>query len=443
MKAENNKSKNKIIAVLSFLTVAFFLLSVMNSVRVKNLQRDREVQSQKLLSELCESLDGITTGLHKSLYSGTGEMLRENGNDIYRKSTVAKVSLAGLSREDMATDDIYKFLSQVGDYTLWLSQKESFSLTREEKENLKKLYKYSEILSDAFEEISEDYYSGEINLEDDIDDYISESEEKINFSDRFTDTQQTMGDYPTLLYDGPFADTVINKDAKGLTGSEITSDEAAKKAAEILVCKQNELKREKDVDSVIDLYCFSRGEESIGITKKGGSLCYITSSEHAGEATISREEAVKRGREYLNKIGYKGMKETYYSTYDGICTVNYAWENKDTVYYADLIKVGISLETGKPVSVDAAGYLMNHTERKFTGRDKSVGECRRNISDELTVISSGKAVIPLETGKEALCYEFHCKDDDGQEALIYVDCKTAAEKDIVLLLYSDDGILTK
>ena len=141
MKAENNKRKNKIIAVLSFLTVAFFVLSVMNSVRVKNLQRDREVQSQKLLSELCESLDGITTGLHKSLYSGTGEMLRENGNDIYRKSTVAKVSLAGLSREDMATDDIYKFLSQVGDYTLWLSQKESFSLTHEEKENLKKLYK--------------------------------------------------------------------------------------------------------------------------------------------------------------------------------------------------------------------------------------------------------------------------------------------------------------
>ena len=137
------------------------------------------------------------------------------------------------------------------------------------------------------------------------------------------------------------------------------------------------------------------------------------------------------------------MTETYYSTYDGICTVNYAYEKDGVIYYADLIKVSVSLETGKAVAVDSSGYLMNHTERTCPDKALSPDECRTSVSPSLKVISVRQAVIPLETGKEAFCYEFHCKDEEGQEALIYVDMLTGQEKDIMLLLYSDDGVLTK
>jgi hypothetical protein len=53
------------------------------------------------------------------------------------------------------------------------------------------------------------------------------------------------------------------------------------------------------------------------------------------------------------------------------------------------------------------------------------------------------AFIPLETGKEVLCYEFRCKDSEDKELLVYLDAYSAQQRDILLLLYSDGGVLTK
>lgn len=442
---KNDLNKSKIIGVLSALCVALLVLSVINSVKIKNLERETEIKNQKYLSELCESLDEITTGLHKSLYTGTGDMLQKNGNDLYREASVAKVSLSGLTDESMITDEIYKFLSQVGDYTIYLSGRDKLALSEEEREGLKGLYQYSLSLSEAFEEIASDYYNGSVAFSQKLSTLMADTDyEQISFSESFTDTQQTMGDYPTLLYDGPFADTVLNKKALGLTGDEITAQEARETAGKILGSEVASLKQEADIDSAISLFCFSKGDRSVGITKKGGFVCYLTGEDYAGEATISHSEAVKRGKEYLEEIGFKeNMTETYYSTYDGICTVNYAYEKESVIYYADLIKVSVSLETGEAVAVDSSGFLMNHIKRTCPDGTLSLGECSESVSPSLQVISTRQAVIPLETGKEAFCYEFHCKDEEGQEALIYIDMVTGEERDIMLLLYSDDGVLTK
>lgn len=86
---------------------------------------------------------------------------------------------------------------------------------------------------------------------------------------------------------------------------------------------------------------------------------------------------------------------------------------------------------------------MNHRKREIKEKILTVDECRELISPYLTVISSRLSFIPLETGKEALCYEFRCKDRDGQENLVYINAQSGKEENILLLLYSDDGVLTK
>lgn len=435
----------KAIWVLSALCTALLILTALNTAKAEALQRESEVQRQKCLSELCESLDSMTVSLNKSLYTSTAEMLHKNGNDLSKQAAIAKVSLSGITDESLITDEIYKFLSQAGDYALSLSRKEKFSLTKEETEKLRELYEYSKYLSDSFEQISTDYYSGRIDFTKKVNRLLSETEsESTDFAGSFTDIQQTMGDYPTLLYDGPFADAVINKKALGLEGDSITADEAKKKAAEYLECDEGSLKKEADTEGVIELYCFSCGDRSVGITKKGGMLCYLTDSVYAGEATIGIDEAIKRGKEYLKKVGFReNMRESYYSTYDGICTVNYAFEKDGITFYSDLIKVSVSLETGSTVALDSRGYLMNHRERKITDNIMTYEECMKLLSPNLQIISSRLAFIPLETGKEAMCYELHCKDKEGQEALVYINSSSGKEENILLLLYSDDGVLTK
>ncbi len=445
MDKKNIITKNKTIWVLSALCLALFILTAMNSAKMKSLERETEVQRQKYLSELCENLDSMTVSLSKSLCTSTAEMFHKNGNDLARQAAVAKVSLSGITDETIITDEIYKFLSQAGDYALYLSQKERFSLSEKEREKLKALYDYSKHLSDSFEQISSDYYSGRVAFTKKVNNLLSSAEnEGISFSDSFTDIQQTMGDYPTLLYDGPFADAVINKKPLGLTAEEITADEARKKTAEYLECEAGGLKKEADTEGTIDLYCFSYGDRTVGITKKGGMLCYMTDPVYVGEVAISTDEAVKRGKEYLKRTGFpESMRQSYYSTYDGICTVNYAYEKDGIICYSDLVKVSVSLETGKAVAFDSRGYLMNHAERQTANNILSREKCRKILSPFLSVMSSKLAFIPLETGKEALCYEFHCKDREGQEVLVYINAENGKEENILLLLYSDDGVLTK
>ena len=86
---------------------------------------------------------------------------------------------------------------------------------------------------------------------------------------------------------------------------------------------------------------------------------------------------------------------------------------------------------------------MNHTKRDIYQKNLTKAQAQEILSDSLTVLAVDSAVIPTDTGKEAYCYEFHCKDKNGQEVLIYIDKLTGEEVDILILLYADGGVLTR
>ena len=137
------------------------------------------------------------------------------------------------------------------------------------------------------------------------------------------------------------------------------------------------------------------------------------------------------------------MKESYYYTEDGICTVNFAFTKNNVVMYPDLIKVSISLENGEVLSFDATGYISNHTERENITPQISENEAKNIVNSQLEILDTKVCVIPTEWNTEQLCYEIHCRNRDKREFLIYIDGKTGMEDNILILLYSDDGILTK
>ena len=217
-----------------------------------------------------------------------------------------------------------------------------------------------------------------------------------------------------------------------------------KKAAKITELSPTAFREEDDIGGDIELYCFSSKDIYITVTKSGGFVHSFIRDIVTGEATITPEEAVRRGLSYLEKLGYKSMKESYYSVYDGICTVNYAYVQNGVICYSDLIKVSISLDKGEAVALDASAWLSNHRTRRILKERVTEDTARENLAECLTVLSVRKALIPTDSGKEVLCYEFHCKDSiSGREVLVYTDCRTGEEQDIMLLLYEDDGILTR
>ena len=162
-----------------------------------------------------------------------------------------------------------------------------------------------------------------------------------------------------------------------------------------------------------------------------------------GALFITAADAVQKAAAYLNALGYGQMVSTYFSAADGICTVNFAYRAGDYICYPDLIKVSVSLSDGGIVAMDAADYLMNHTDRSFPEPAITAEEAAAVAAENLYVLRTRPAVIPTEAGTENFAYELLCEDEAGQQALVYVDVATGEEDDILILLYADGGTLTK
>ena len=73
----------------------------------------------------------------------------------------------------------------------------------------------------------------------------------------------------------------------------------------------------------------------------------------------------------------------------------------------------------------------------------SAEEAAKGTAETLTVKDMSLAVIPSPYGTECFTYELLCEDGYGQDVLVYKDVVTGKEDDILILLYSDGGTLTK
>lgn len=434
--------QRKIIVFLSAVSLVFVFATVYYAMHSSTAIKRERLINEKAVSSLCENLDSISVSLKKSLYCADKKALSKTGNELCRQAAAAKESLSLLSPERELADEIFRFLSQVGNYTIALSQLQGKTDT----DGLRELYSYASRLSEGMNEICYDYYNSDVSFADALGNLAKTAAMPDgDFYKRLYDASQTLGDYPTLVYDGPFADNLAQGRSDFLKNKkEITAEEAAERAASVLGVQAAALRREQDISAEPELYCFSKGKTDITVTKKGGYICSVLSDTYAFEETISAAEAVKRGEEYLAGLGYDSMKSTYYSVYDGICTVNYAYEQPDgTICYSDLIKVSVSLASGKAVALDAKPYLLSHKKRETAEKTAGEASAVKRLSAALTLIKGRLAFIPLETGKEALCYELHCKDSEGQQVLVYLDAYTLEQRDLLILLYSDGGILTK
>ena len=444
MKFSKESRARRSIFFLLTVCLVFAGATVYFATRANASGRRERLITEKAVSSLCENLDSISVSLKKSLYCADKKALAETGNELCRQAAAAKESLSLLSPDREFGDEIFRFLSQVGNYTLAISQGEG-KPDGEDIKSLKALYTYASQLCDGMNSICYDYYNSDVSFGDALGNLEKNTDApETDFYSRVYDTAQTVTDYPTLVYDGPFADNKNSGKGSFLKDKkEITAEEAEKLAADFIGAQPGTLKTEEDIAGDLELYSFSKGKTDITVTKKGGYICSLLSESYAYEETISAAEAVKRGEEYLGSLGYKNMQSTYYSIYDGICTVNYAFSYEGIICYSDLIKVGISLDTGKLVSFDATDFLLSNKKRSVSKKTASETAAAERLSEELTLIKSRLAFIPLDSGKEALCYELHCKDSAGQEVLVYLDAYELGQRDLLILLYSDGGVLTK
>ena len=379
-------------------------------------------------SEVVNYINNIENYLAKAMISKSTTHSVETLNKIWADSNLAIVYFENIPFVNEGSNKSIKFLNQVSDYCYTLSRKSlnGKELTEEDFANLKTLYNYSLNLKNVLNELSRELNNGTISWEDlNTKTDLAFEEEDINI---FSSIESNFDDYEGLIYDGAYSDYVKQTEKLGLIGDDIDEETAKLKVQGffenqgIKEITSNGIINGDDIESYSFTLKTEQNEDiSVEVSKKGGWFVNVLSDKDVKEEKISAEEAVKLGKDYLSKMGYSNMKETYYTKLQNIITVNYAYYENNITMYPDLIKVKIALDDGDILGMEAAGYLNNHIARQNLNVGISLDEAKSKLNKNLEILSEGLAVIPEESTKEEIfCYEFKGKVEN-REFLVYIN----------------------
>lgn len=421
--------------------LALAALAVQHNSRANTAQTQLQYGYMRAVEDLSLSLDNIKTTLNKGMYSNSPTMMTQLSGKLWNEAANAKAALAQLPVEELNLEQTYKFLSQVGNYSQSLAEKFSGGeeLTGDEKENLKTLYSYAEDLSSKMWQVEKRIEDGELSFSDV--NSASNGAQSVSVTEGFTDFEEGFSNYPTLIYDGPFSDHILEKEPLMVKDQkEVTQEQAAEKAYQ--ASGETNLFISNEEGGKMPSYVFENDSTVVSVTKQGGLFSYMLKYRNVGGTSFSASQATAAAKKYMETLGYKNMTETYYEINGGMCICNFAGTQNGVVLYTDLIKIGVALDNGEILSFDARGYITNHTARDLGKPSITEEEAAEKLSNTLNIMETNLCVIPSDGMNERYCYEFYCTDQDGKQLLVYINADSGEEEQILLLQISGNGRLT-
>lgn len=448
----NNKNLKGINKIWSAITIILIIVSIILAVNLynKNVSYATVVEndSNQSLYEIVDRVQNTKIYLAKALISKDATHGLKTLSHVWREANLAMCYLVMLPIESQEIENTEKFLNQVSEYSYSLFNKNmnGEDLTDEDIAKIEELYNYSNDLSNTLTEMLDELNNGTLNWED-----LKNNEEGSDISEvsNFDIVEENFHEYTGLIYDGAYSEHLTNNERRGLTGEDI-SEEQAKQVAEEFIGKEK-IKETKNNGFVengnIPVYRFeitTIEDKLIGISisKKGGHIVFMNYDRDISGENLTEQEAIEMGKEYLSSKGFENMQETYTLKNSGFITVNYAYKSGDIIVYPDLIKVKIALDNGEVIGIETTGYLNNHYNRKITTPVVSKEDATKNISKNVQCEVKGLAIIPTEFNTEILCYEIKGKVNDI-EFLTYINAENGKEEDTLILINTESGTLTE
>ncbi|MEG0691735.1 MAG: germination protein YpeB [Oscillospiraceae bacterium] len=444
-------SQRGLVRIVSFIIAIILVLSVMAfgfSSQAQTNQRTLEYHYMKGIDDLTAHIQNIDSDLTKAMYAKTPSMLSMLSSKLWREAGLAKESLSVLPIEYLDLQNTNKYLSQVGDYCVSLAKgfTNGQRITKEQRENLKKLNDYCDTMLSEVIAVSDGIQTGSISLEKvkgNLNQEFNREPQATEVSEGFLEFEEGFTAYPTLIYDGPFSDHILQKDPERLKNEKnISRAEAKEKAAKVSQLDVATISDSNDEDSKMASYGFSADGVDISITKKGGLLSYMLKSRAVAEQKISVDDALTKAREYMDSLNIGALQPTYYEISNNVLTINYAYTQDNVLIYTDLIKVSVAMDNGEVTGFDSRGYITNNHYRDLVSPQITENYAKLSVSELLTIEKSQLCIIPSGGLNEVLCYEFKCKSEDNSDVLVYINANTGTEEQILILIISENGQLT-
>ena len=433
------KRKNYIL--LSVLLCAVTVFGVFQYNRASRLKYSQEIEYNRIFSELAGYVDDLEISLLKGQLVSSPEQMTRFSAELYRQASGAKANLALLPIGEAQMEKTSEFLSQVGEYATCISQKlqRNEKMTEKEHQTLRQLSSYANKLRQRIDEIEVGITDGRISFSDEKEKISSLfGNTKVAMASELEMLEEEFHNYPSLVYDGPFSQHLSLKKAVFTSGkAEISEKQALKKAQTFIKDENCAVSR---IDGVLPSFLINCKETTVEFTRDGGILLLMMKNRMPDEEKISISQAKDYAEKFLRENGFDSMKESYFENREGSVVINYGYEQNGYIVYPDLVKVKVALDNGEIIGFESRGYIMNHVVRDIPKAIISEEEALTCINNGLKTESVSLAVIPLENGSEAPCYQIRGVVED-KHFLVYVNTQTGNVEDMQILLESENGTL--
>ena len=441
------KRSNIFLIVLSvILAIALVTFVVLYGISMSNQNRlkvDLENIYQRNYSELVDNINNSAIKLSKVAVSGENAYSRNLLNEISKNTAQATTNLSALPISINGISETIKFINQVSGYTQTLSNKldRGENLTQQELETLKQLKDAFTTLKDKINDMSTKIYNGKI-----YDASVAFDGDFNKFTQILQNLKSKDVEYPAMIYDGPFSDSMVNKDIKNMNFSKVTSDVAKSEILDVFKdVDQNSVTYLGETNGHFKTYDFkliapSEHSMYVQVTQNGAKILTLSVGDFDDTQNYSLGTAEDIAIKFTNATGINEVKCVWSDVVGGDAYINLAPVENGVILYPDLVKVKVDLNSGRVVGFEASSYYTNHTKRSLKTPALSVQSAKDEVPSSLYVKETRLCLAPLEYNREILCYENICSHD-GATYYVYVNATDGEIENILRVVETDNGSL--
>lgn len=447
---------HKVSVVLSAMLILSIFFGYNTWKERKQYQTFLQNTYQREFREMVTDVENIKVLLDKTEVTNSTVQSNSLMTQIWRQSLSAAENLGKLPISHSALSKTAKYLTQVGDFCYTISQQNAANkmMTEDQIGQVDKLKNYSGTLLGELYKMEQQVSQGKVKFGEMRKQgkliLKRASENAVDVS--FGKMDQNFTDYPTLIYDGPFSDNVIEGTPKGLSGEKIGKDKAIEIARKIIGEKQaGEIKLVSSGNGRIHTFGLETtikgtdGEYKINmdVTKTGGHVLWFINDRDVYDKKLSNEEAAKKAKDFLKQRGYGDLQETYYLREDHTTMVTFVGITKEGVLlYPDLLKVKVALDNGEIVGFDSYHFLMAPKDRKNLTPKLTEAQAKAKVSKRMKIDRVKLALIPMPGNREVLCYEFKGTYKENN-FFVYINAENGNEENILQIIKDENGTLTQ
>lgn len=483
--------KKAFIITVTFLSIAIFVLTAMlvssnNALTSANMSLENLYQ--RSFYELVNNVNNMEVEVSKLMVTNDSVSQQKSLSKLKQQTSDAESSLSLLPVNSNVLEKTTRFMNQLNGYCSSLISYKDGKISESDYEVLSKAHSSIDNIKKELNTIMDKIMHGYK-----ISEHLDNGGENADFSLSFAPISNDTVEYPSLIYDGPFSDSILNKKIKGISSVEIQENDAENLITKIFEDKITNLNYLGSTSGNFETFDFGINTEDgknyfIQITKKGGFLLSISANVENNDASdnestqiikdnissnnevqnntnttqtaeknaVADSEKVKVesvnnvneetksaigvAETFAKKLGLEDMKCVWSASSEDISYINLAPVIDDITMYPDLIKVKVDLSNYSIAGWEASSYAYNHTERDDLIPQLTESEAKKLISPNLVVNSQRLCVIPLEFSGEALAYEFSGTYNDSLY-YVYIDADDGTQIRVLKVVQTDEGEL--